>query len=419
MSIGPLPILAGNASAGDQGMRASATTSGTSLGPTPVLDRLAPLPPPVSPGTASRAIVGGALGLMVAIAAILAIWDPPFLQSLRWRIVQQVEQMSEGAGPLLLAGSVVVAAIACVVVHETGHVLGGVLAGFRFHSMAIGPLKLERGFRLSRHRGALAWSGGWVGMVPGRLDRLRLRTLILVAAGPVASLLWGAVVLLLPFSKGPASTTFIAASLLGGVIELLPVRVGAVAFDGWRIWNLLRRSPWGERWLALTRLSAEIQDGVMPEALSAEALANAVALRDGSIDTVTAHGTAYFAALHQHRDAEAGELLETCLRYASHAPPAVREALMSDAGVFQARRRQRPDLAEQWLADLTSTTSRAWLRTRVEAAILAERGEVDAASRKLDQYEDALRSLPLPSEAQRDMLLRLVRRWRDELSGPG
>lgn len=279
--------------------------------------------------------------------------------------------------------------------------------------MAVGPIKLDRGFRVSLHRGPLAGSGGWVGMVPGVRDHLRRRALVLVAAGPVSSLLSGGAVLLLPFSKGIASTMFILGSLLGGVIELLPIRSRAVAFDGWRIWGLLRNREWSRRWLALMRLSADIHDGVMPEALPAQALADAVAMQDDSIDTVTAHGLAYFAAFHLHKDAEAGHLLETCLRYSGHAPPALRAALMSDAAVFQARRRKRPDLAEQWLADMPAAAP--WLWTRVEAAILEERGDIDAASSKLDHYEDALRSLPLPSEAQRDMLLRLVQRWKGEL----
>lgn len=400
-------------------MQASTTAVETSTSPTPLLDRQAPLPPPVSSGSGSRIIVGVAIGLMTLISAILVAWDPPFAQSLGWWMARHVEQMTEGygtgAGLFFLGCSAVLAGFAGVVVHEAGHVLGGLWAGFRFQAMAIGPIKLDRRFRVSRHRGPLAGSGGWVGMLPGKRDHLRLRTLALVAAGPASSLLWGCAVLLLPFSKGLASQTFILGSLLGGVIELLPIRCGAVAFDGWRIWGLLRNREWSERWLALMTLNADIYDGTMPEALPAQALANAVAMRDDSIDTVTAHAIAYFAAFHLRKDAEAGQLLETCLRYSRHAVPAMREALMSDAAVFQARRRKRPDLAEQWLAVMPAATPLSWLRTRVEAAILEERGDIDAASRKLDLYEDSMRSLPLPSEAQRDMLLRLVRRWKSEL----
>lgn len=398
-------------------MEVSDTTAETRLSPTPLLDRLAPLPPPVSPGSGSRIIVGVSIGLVIAISAILKAWDPPFARSLRLWISMHFAQMFEGhrtGAELFLVGcSVVVAGFAVVVVHEAGHVLGGLAAGFRFHSMAIGPIKLDRSFRVSRHRGSLAWSGGWVGMFPVKRDHLRLRALVLVLAGPVSSLLWGCAVFLLPFSKGPASAVFILGSILGGLIELLPIRSRAVAFDGWRILRLLRNREWSDRWLALMTLSADLQDGVLPEALPAHDLAKAVAVRDDSIDTVSAHAIAYSAAFHQHKDTEAGQMLETCLRYSSHAAPALREALMSDAAVFQARRRKRVDLAEQWLAVMPA--SMPWLRTRVEAAILEGRGDVEAASRKLDHYEDTILSLPLPSEVQRDMLLRAARRWKSEL----
>ena len=71
--------------------------------------------------------------------------------------------------------------------------------------------------------------------------------------------------------------------------------------------------------------------------MSADDLAKAVGVQDESIDTVTAHAIAYSAAFHQRKDDEAGQMLETSLMYSRHAVPAMRQALMSDAAVFQAR----------------------------------------------------------------------------------
>src|SRR5262249_30122456 len=112
--------------------------------------------------------------------------------------------------------------------------------------------------------------------------------------------------------------------------------------------------------------------------------------------------------------ADAGQMLETCLRYASHVAPAVREGLMSDAAVFQARRRKRADLAEQWLADMPDPTQFPWFRLRVEAAILEAKADVDGALRKLDEGEKAF--LSLPDSAQREFLMRMMRKWRAELN---
>jgi hypothetical protein len=386
--------------------------------PTPLLDRLAPLPPSLSPGSRRTAAIS--VGSAIVVAVILNSWDPPLAASLRTWAHTSLARLLEGyrgvTGLLMIGWSGVVAGVAGVLVHEAVHVLGGLCAGFRFHSMAIGPIKLDRSWRVSRHRGPLAWSGGWVGMFPVKRDHLTLRAFLLVLAGPAASLSVGAAALALPFTKGLASWMFLTSSMVAGVVELLPVRIGTTAFDGWRLWRLLASRAWSERWLALVTLAADLQHGVPPEALSADDLAKAVGLRDGSIDTLSAHAIAYSAAFHRHDDAEAGRMLETCLQYSGHGTPALRYALMSDAAVFQARRRARADLAAQWLADIPAGPQLVWLRTRVEAAILEAWGDVDGAARKLEEHEAAVLALPLSSEAQRHMLLRSVRKWQAELS---
>jgi hypothetical protein len=91
----------------------------------------------------------------------------------------------------------------------------------------------------------------------------------------------------------------------------------------------------------------------------------------------------------------------------------LREALMSDAAVFQGRRRKRADLAEQWLAEIPVATRGPWLRTRAEAAILEAKGDVGGALGKLAEVEAAITTLP--NKGQRDALLRSLQRWKSEL----
>src|SRR5262249_24473417 len=107
------------------------------------------------------------------------------------------------------------------------------------------------------------------------------------------------------------------------------------------------------------------------------------------------------------------QMLETCLRYASHASPAMREGLMSDAAVFQARRRKRPDLADQWLAEIQVNTPHRWFRSRAEAAILGTKGDVAEARGKLGGVAAAL--LALAKNPQGDTVLRLLERWKAEV----
>jgi hypothetical protein len=299
-------------------------------------------------------------------------------------------------------------------IHELGHVVAGLCVGFRFRSLRVGPLLFSRQFRVSLYRGPGAFVNGVAELIPVASNRLALRGVAMVMGGPVANFLTAVIALFLPLSFTVFSALFIAASLANGLNDLFPFESRLGVSDGRRIWMLLRQPERGERWLALWHLGGELNDGALPEALSADFLAKAIAVRDDSVDTVTAHAIAFAAAFHRHKDNDAAQQLETCLAYSGHATPGVREALMSDAAVFQARRRKRVDLADQWLAEIPARAETTWLRSRAEAAILEAKGDVDGAVRKLAEVEAAI--LTLPENARRRTLLRLLERWKSDLS---
>jgi hypothetical protein len=380
---------------------------------TPILDRQAPLPELAAPGSGARLLTW--IGLIILfLATLFALSNPSFVHSLRQEFPELFPAHWTVTRIASLALMALLVAIAVVAVHETGHVLGGLCAGFRFSSLRIGPLIIHRGFRISLTRGSGAWLGGAAHMLPVSSDRLASRALALVCAGPAASLLSGCAVLILP-SRDLALWLFALTSAVGGLADLVPFRTRVIVSDGARIWMLLRHRGQGERWVALLRLGSDLAAGVPPESLPADYVSKAIAVQDHSADAVTAYAIAYSAAFHQHRDVEAGHMLETCLRLSSVVAPAVREALMSDSAVFQARRRKRPDLAEQWLAGMPATTTPSWLRSRAEAAVLEARGDIELAARKLDECEKAIRAMP--DETNRELLLRGLRRWRSELPG--
>jgi hypothetical protein len=388
----------------------------------PILDRVAPLPRPNAPGSGSRIILGASLTLSIAIIATLVFWHPPFVESLRQWLLTTFDQMFPGpwtSTRVILVGLSIVLigfsiGFSVLAIHELGHLIVGICVGFRCSSMFLGPLQINVPFRIALNPDPRAWWHGGVSLFPVKQDKLLARGIAMVFAGPAANLLTGCVVLLLPFPIGFFSGFFIVWSILAGVVELLlPLRGPTFVFDGRRIFMMLRHREYGERWLALMRLLAETRDGVLPESMSVDYLAKAIAVRDNSADTVIAHALAFSAAFHQHKDTEAGQRLETCLRYSSYAAPVVREALMSEAAVFQARRRKRVDLAELWLAEIPAKTQNSWLRTRAEAAILESKGDVDGTMKKLAEVETAI--LSFPKNAQRGTLLLLLQRWKSEL----
>jgi hypothetical protein len=353
-------------------------------------------------------------GVAIVVAACWLLNHPPILR--QWFLTDFRPWLFDqwaGLGVVGFGLSALGAFYAMLAIHELGHVVAGLCVGFRCRSLRVGPLLFTHPFRVSLYRGPGAVVNGVAELIPVATDKLVWRGVAMVLGGPVANILSVLVVLLLPLPITVFTSLFVACSIANGINDLLPFESRLGVSDGRRIWMLLRQSERGERWLALLHLAGELNDGVLPESLSAEFLAKAIAVQDASSDTVKANAIAYFAAFHQHKDSVAGQRLETCLAYSGHAMPVLREALMSDAAVFQARRRKRTDLADQWLAGIPVKTQHRWFRTRAEAAILEAKGDVDGALRKLAEVEAAMFRLPM--NAQRDTSLRLLERWKSDL----
>src|SRR6185436_3075362 len=89
-----------------------------------------------------------------------------------------------------------------------------------------------------------------------------------------------------------------------------------------------------------------------------------------------------------------------------------RESLMSEAAVFQARRRNRSDIAAHWVLDMKSAQT-PWLQTKALVGILEAQGDIEGALKKLDEFEKAI--LPVSDTMLRKTNETLLARWRSEL----
>jgi len=392
----------------------SATSAQPQPNPTPILDRLQPMPNVES--RARRAGVSLLIWflLVILVAMTLTFWPPASSGSLL-RNIGAFADIFPGHSALALALVLPFAFLAsfiAIAIHETAHAVVGVMVGFRFNSLRIGRLQFDRPLRISFYKGRGTGAGGWASLFPVKQDKLIWRASAMLLAGPLSNLLSIAVLLALPYSKGSFSAMFTYISALLGLMNLVPFRSRAVISDGGRILMLLQNRQRGERWLAMLKLIEEIRTGP-PEQMTPEFIAKATAIEDRSPDTFTAHALAYMAAFWQHKDDEAARALETCLRHSNLAAPSQRHGIITDAAVFQARRRRRIDLAEQWMADLPQKTEYPWMRPRCEAAILEARGDLPGALGKLDEMEKLV--LANPNQALREITLRNLRRWKSEL----
>lgn len=393
----------------------SATSAQPQPNPTPILDRLQPMPNVES--RARRTAIGLLIWFVLVILAAMAFafWSPSSIGSAMRDMGVDFADIFPGHSALsgvLVLPFAFLASFVAIAIHETAHAVVGVLVGFRFNSLRIGRLQFDRPLRISLYKGRGTGAGGWASLFPVKQDKLIWRAVAMLLAGPLSNLLSIAVLLALPYSKGSFSVLFIYISALLGLMNLVPFRSRAVISDGGRILMLLQNRQRGERWLAMLKLIEELRQG-MPEQMTPEFIAKATALEDRSPDTFTAHALAYMAAFWQHEDDEAARALETCLRHSSLVAPAQRHGIITDAAVFQARRRRRIDLAEQWMADLPQKTEYPWMRPRCEAAILEARGDLPGALGKLDEMEKLVQANP--NQALREITLRNLRRWKAEL----
>ena len=112
------------------------STVATPTSPTPILDREAPLPPLAAPASGARLLIGVAIGFLIVIPVTAAFCDPSWLPSVRQLLEATFPELFPDqwtAARIAAVGLMaLLVAFAAVAVHETGHVLGGLCAGFRF-----------------------------------------------------------------------------------------------------------------------------------------------------------------------------------------------------------------------------------------------------------------------------------------------
>jgi hypothetical protein len=178
-----------------------------------------------------------------------------------------------------------------------------------------------------------------------------------------------------------------------GVTNLLPVRAGTQMLDGLKIWILLFTRRRRDRLLLLLTFAADARKGDFQRFLTDGSVESSSLIRDGSDQQVVASLLGYFKAATAKDYELAGRCLENSLVAASSVSRDMRETLALEAARYQALRRNRADLARQWL-DVERSEAVTAMRCLVEAYVLYREDEYELAERKTDQGLVILDSLP-------------------------
>jgi hypothetical protein len=299
-----------------------------------------------------------------------------------------------------------------IAVHELGHLLGGWSVGFRFSFVSVGPLslKVEYGkLRVYLRRGMAA--GGYAGMHVQRLRRLRRRLFLFTAAGPLANLLSAAATAIVLNYLVPASQNdwlylfahiFLQISIIIGLVNLLPFRLGMLYPDGARLAMLMRSRPRSRRWLCISAIGAQIQKGVRPKDWKRTWVRGASAARDGSVDDFSGNWIAYLSANDSKDGSLAATHLERCLSLMNQLGLSTQDLVALEAAVFSAWFRKNPDTAETWLRQVKKLKAIPQLvRIRADVALPCARMEFEKALTQWERGMSFINALPASAIQQR------------------
>jgi hypothetical protein len=288
-----------------------------------------------------------------------------------------------------------------IAVHEGGHVAGGLIARFRPLLCVVGPLRIERtgggSLRVGINR-SLALGGGLTVSAPVGLHDLRRRAILMVAGGPVVSLMFAVQCLAFHVALSPlllGSTTAAArltmallllvgaGSLLVGAVTLLPMRTGGFYSDGARLLRLMRTTADAEREVALLALAGLTLDGTRPRDWDPRLVQSGAAIRDDGPFEVSGRQFAYAHALDRGDIDGAREHVEAALAGIRRLPAGSRPALLLSAATFFALYDGDADRARDLLraAGGEQLISSPHQRLLAEAAVSFAEGDTAAAER--------------------------------------
>lgn len=326
-------------------------------------------------GTLAGALAGAVIGLIAARSGAAA---PSF-------------GLGTG-GTITLVALVPLLLFVVIAAHELGHIAGGLIVGFRPLLFIVGPLRVERtaagGFRRGLNR-SFAMAGGLAASAPVGMHDLRRRMIVMVAGGPIASLMLGTQCLVL-YEATSSIGGLVAASLLItglvslaiGVVTLVPMRTGGFYSDGARMLRLMRAGEDTEREFALLMLTSLSLGGARPADWDAGLVERCAGIRDGGPFEVAGRQLAYVHALDSGDVAAARVHLDAAIDMVDQLPAGGRSSLLLAAATFHALYENDAARARALLARATGQSLLTALHERMlaDAALLLADGDAAGAA---------------------------------------
>lgn len=376
---------------------------------TPILDALRPVP------HETRGKLSSGEYFFLSSLVILALISMPIVQL-----------VIGGISLSLLGFLVAVVAIpACALavaalLHETGHAVAGKLAGFRLVQLRLRAASDDDCHAGQKLHSCQVVTLGMLVLEPGKTDRLPRRLNILVLGGPLANLLFPAVLEACPFW---AQTNFLleysvhvfsVISVLTGLAALMPdvSRRGNFS-DGSRLLMLARNDELATRWLSNIELQMALGRGRHPRYWDQAQVIRATQVHDDSRDAVTALWLAYLWASERQDITSATKYLEDALASPPAASAWLRDRLFVEAAVFQAWFRNNPGKARLWMGKISGRKLTPLQEMRLNVALLWAEGRLFDAWEKMAECFRLLHAMP--ESSARDLAENSVEEWKHQM----
>ena len=297
-----------------------------------------------------------------------------------------------------------------IIIHESGHLVFGLLSGYRFCSFRIFGFMwtLENG-RIKFHRLSIAGTGGQCLMAPPELRDGRIPVMLYNYGGALMNLIFSAFFLVLSFlcpAYSPIRMFLEIAAWIGvafALINGLPLRMGPVNNDGKNAIDLSRDPEATKAFWITMKANEKISEGMrlkdMPDdwftVPSDEAMKNGIIAAAGVL--------ACNRLMDEHRFAEADAMMEHMLSLESGIVGLHRSLLICDRMYVELITENRSHVLLSMLTKEQEKIMKSMkkypsvLRTEYVYALLSQRDE-EKAKKIREQFEKSAATYPYATE---------------------
>lgn len=307
--------------------------------------------------------------------------------------------LDASAEATLVIGAIVAAAIAPLV-HELGHVVGGLLVRFRFMMLTWGPVRIARegkAIRVGLNR-TFNHVGGIALLLPETFENLPRRTAVMIGMGPATSLVLGVAALIASYTTGiwhsaagmsapPRAigglweAVFGVSSLGIALVTLMPGRTAGLYTDGAQILRYVRGGAAMERHCALMALAGIATGMTRPRDWPTTLIDRLTGDNDPDGGGVLARTLVYYQALDQGDVERAHASLTAVLAETATAGRRTHALYAEEAAFYELVVRGDVDATERWLGSAApGVVADATMRGVLTDLIAVARDGRDAAA---------------------------------------